>query len=33
VYLWAKGQGLAGKNSLATLELYERAAGVEVRGG
>jgi 3-hydroxyisobutyrate dehydrogenase-like beta-hydroxyacid dehydrogenase len=31
VYHWAKGHGLAEKNSLATLLLYEQAAGVEVR--
>jgi 3-hydroxyisobutyrate dehydrogenase-like beta-hydroxyacid dehydrogenase len=31
VYLWAKGNGLGEKNSLATLLLYEEAAGVEVR--
>jgi len=30
VYAWAKGQGLGDKNSLATLLLYEAAAGVEV---
>ncbi|MHB8577800.1 MAG: NAD(P)-dependent oxidoreductase [Dehalococcoidia bacterium] len=33
VFLWAKGSGLAEKNSLATLLLYERAAGVEVQAG
>ena len=32
VYLWAKGRGLGDKNTLATLLLYEDAAGVEVRG-
>ena len=31
VYEWAKGAGLAQKNSLATLLLYEQAAGVEIR--
>jgi 3-hydroxyisobutyrate dehydrogenase len=31
VYQWAKGHGLSGMNSLATLLLYEQAAGVEVR--
>jgi 3-hydroxyisobutyrate dehydrogenase len=31
IYLWAKGKGLSEKNSLATLLLYEEAAGVEVR--
>ncbi|HLZ69818.1 MAG TPA: NAD(P)-binding domain-containing protein [Dehalococcoidia bacterium] len=30
VYEWAKGNGLGDKNSLATLLLYERAAGVEI---
>lgn len=30
VYLWAKGRGLADKNSLATLFLYESAAGIEL---
>lgn len=30
VYEWAKGNGLGGKNSLATLLLYEQAAGVEI---
>ena len=30
VYAWAKGNGLGEKNSLATLLLYEAAAGVEV---
>jgi 3-hydroxyisobutyrate dehydrogenase-like beta-hydroxyacid dehydrogenase len=32
VYLWAKGAGLGDKNSLATLLLYEQAAGVTVGG-
>jgi 3-hydroxyisobutyrate dehydrogenase-like beta-hydroxyacid dehydrogenase len=31
VYEWAKGNGLGGKSSLATLLLYEQAAGVEIR--
>jgi 3-hydroxyisobutyrate dehydrogenase len=30
VYEWAKGDGLGDKNSLATLLLYERAAGLEI---
>lgn len=30
VYEWAKGNGLGDKNSLATLLLYEQAAGVEI---
>jgi 3-hydroxyisobutyrate dehydrogenase len=33
LYLWAKGRGLGEKNSLATLLLYEEAAGVTVEGG
>lgn len=30
VYEWAKGNGLGDKNSLATLLLYEQAAGIEI---
>ncbi len=30
VYEWARGNGLGDKSSLATLLLYERAAGVEI---
>ena len=32
LYLWAKGRGLGDKNSLATLLLYEEAAGITVEG-
>ena len=31
IYLWAKGRGLGDKNSLATLLLYEEAAGVTLQ--
>jgi 3-hydroxyisobutyrate dehydrogenase len=33
VYLWAKARGLGERNTLATLLLYEEAAGVELHGG
>jgi 3-hydroxyisobutyrate dehydrogenase len=33
LYLWAKGRGLGDKNSLATLLLYEEAAGITLEGG
>ena len=32
VYLWAKGRGLGDMNSLATLLLYEEAAGITLQG-
>lgn len=32
VYLWAKARGLGDRNTLATLLLYEEAAGVELHG-